>query len=233
MLTTCRNTLGDLEVPYTFSDAQLSGWVQAALRDISQYFPLQTAAAIAVDAGLGSPAWLPAGFIAALSLRRTTPAPLAYLLPLPVSDPAFPYQEGYYDIRPEGVDPETGAAARLYLSGATAGQLVLLVYSAEHTLPAQGSDVLTLPGRHEPLVPLFVRWKAWESAATRESSGEKYAQSGDTSAVVALHMGGGEYERATAEAGAAYRQAIAGALQALTASAVTGGWRMDKYDRAG
>lgn len=223
--TTCRQSLADLNpAAYKFTDAQVTGWIQAAIRDLSNYLPRQASAEITISAGVSSPASLPAGFLAVLSVKRTSPAPEAFLLRRTLANPAFPYVDGYYDVH------QDGTAASLYLSGSVAGQTVVLAYNAEHSVPANDADVLTIAGRHEPLVALFVRWKAWEAVTTTESSAAKSATAG-TSAVVALHMGGGEYERATARAGEAYRAALAEAQAALTASAINSGWLMDKYDR--
>jgi hypothetical protein len=223
--TTCRQSLADLNpAAYMFSDSQVTGWVQAAIRDLSNYVPRQASAEIIASAGIDSPASLPAGFLAVLSVKRSQPAPAVFLLRRPVTHPGFPYVDGYYDVH------QDGTAASLYLSGSTAGQSVVVAYNAEHAVPSNEADVLTIAGRHEPLVALFVRWKAWEAVTTTESSAAKSATAG-TSAVVALHMGGAEYERATAQAGEAYRAAVAEAQAALTASAITSGWLMDKYDR--
>lgn len=220
----CRLLLGDDNAlaGYTFSDAQVDGWINAALFDLSLHFPRRATLEVTFPDGQRQAA-LPADVTGVLSVEFPAgQEPPRFLLHRPLSFPHFFDRPGFYDLLPGSSAGGDSSAARLTLSERPRpGQAARLQATLGHAPLAANTDETSLPPRYEPLVGQYVRWQAWEELALAEARTPK---------VVDVPVAGWQLARAAAEAENAYRRQLAAALHAETPSAITGGWRMDKWD---
>ena len=126
----CRRRLGDLALPYRWSDLQLNQWLNDAIADYGLYFP--RALSLEIDAEAGVRAYdLPSDFQAAL--RVEYPAgeePPNLLQRLPLNDQDFWELAERYDIvsRNDGT-----TASELWLSDTPhVGETIRIEYLADH-----------------------------------------------------------------------------------------------------
>jgi hypothetical protein len=89
----------------------------------------------------------------------------------------------------------------------------------EHDLLSADADILSVLPRHEHLIHLFVRWKAWSELATTEGT--------DPDPTEALSA---TFEVNATRAERSYLQALKDAQQAESESGQAHLW-MDKWDR--
>lgn len=171
----CRRRLGDLETPYHWSDLQVNQWINDAIADYSQHFPILTQVNLATVAGQNS--YLLSGIRRILGveypLSVAGPAVENRLLLLDHTRPEFLNLAGYYDV---DYSPQANSEVILWLSGAMAGCPPGLTDDcrctgqADHSYLDDDSDETTLPERNLELVMLYVRWAAFQELASSESA---------------------------------------------------------------
>lgn len=162
----CRRRLGDLSVPYHFSDLQINQWINDALADISQRLPRLLETELTTLVGLHAYD-LPTGLRAVVRVEYSAgqdPPALLSRLERAASD--FYHSPRFYDVQKSG----SAEASRLWLSADPAGaETIWVTYQAEHDSLDDDSDVTSLPERHLELVMLYVRWAAYQELASGES----------------------------------------------------------------
>jgi len=222
LLTLCRNTLGDLTGgSYEWADAQLTAWINEALKDMSIHFPVQTEMEISCAAGVHE--YDVTKFVIAGILSCEYPAgqdPREYLLRKSYTDPAFWINDGYYDYLPR-TTTDTSHPSQLYISNSPTGasQSIILEILEPHNALVLGADVTSLPDQLHNLLTLFVRWKAWQEMATGEGV------SPDPNRILQ-----DEYEINAFRAERAYRKSLDETKKTQSTTALVPLW-MDKYDR--
>ena len=137
--------------------------------------------------------------------------------------PNFWQTAGYYDIINR--DGKTNVN-ELWISqgihgsdGPTTGEDIEIIYSGEHDLLDDDTDVYTLLDRHLELIVLFVRWTAYQELATEESSNPDPTS-----------LQSGTLELNAYRAKRDYRYKLA-QWQAAEAESATAAWAMDQHDR--
>jgi hypothetical protein len=155
----CSTALND-ENNATFSDAQIAVWLNDAIRDYSQHFPLQQVASIACSAA-DQEYDLPADFLGILAVEYPTgETPKAYLSRLPFTHQDFGSSEKWYDIRPQRDESDRD---ELILSASpSAGQSIQILYNGHHALIANPSSISgdnTVPVIHQQLMIKYVSWQ--------------------------------------------------------------------------
>ncbi len=205
----CRRRLGDLALPYHWSDLQLNQWLNDAIADYGLYFP--RALSLEIDAEAGVRAYdLPSDFQAAL--RVEYPAgeePPNLLQRLPLNEQDFWELAERYDIvgRNDGT-----TASELWLSDTPHdGETIRIEYLADHASLDDDGDTTSLPDRHLELLVLFVRWASLQELASSE------ALNPDPS-----NLSVSALDANVLRAGEAYRLQVQAALGRESASAVVG-----------
>lgn len=167
----CRRRLGDLAVPYRWSDLQINQWINDATGDYSVHFPR-----LAMDSFTTTPGQnrYP---LAAEQGRRvlsveypvspSAPDRQNLLQPGELNDPGFFVQDGFYAVE---YTPDSAGEIVLWLSGAPSGANCRLTCHCDHPSLDDDSDVTSLPERHLELVMLYVRWASYQELASAESS---------------------------------------------------------------
>lgn len=173
----CRNLIGDTSST-VFTDTQLNLWINSAIQQLSIHFPRRLE--YDIDTLLDSRIYeLPENVISILSAQYNAddPSGVYYLKYREPTHPDFWTQDGYYclvkrfdayladDAPVEGY----GEPPELWISTKPAtAETVRLEYFCEHAALSDDDDILTVLPRHEHLIHLFVRWKAWSELATTE-----------------------------------------------------------------
>jgi hypothetical protein len=213
--TACRNTIADAAL--FFSDAQLDGFINRAIAEISISFPrlkIYTASAV-----VGQKVYdLPTDFRSVVTVEYPPSlVPRKYLYRLPRTDFRFALSDDYYDIE---VTQDAGHVGHLYLSITPANtSLITLTYMGEHQSMKASGDTTTVMERHLGLIQLYARWGAWAQMATIEGM--------NPDPLKGLSAG---YERNAREAQAAFEETLQRMKEQESESAVET-WRMDRYDR--
>lgn len=217
--TSCRNLLGDTIATFYLTDAQIDDWINAAIADLNTHFPRRTVITLTTVSGQHLYD-LPNSLISIASLEYPTDEdPPSFLMRKAYTEPEFWLSDDYYDFLPSN-DASSNNNPRLILSAEPeAGQTITIDNFCEHNRLSSPTDITTILSRHEHLIPLFVRWKAFQELSASE------AYNPDPIKKLA-----GELELAAARAESAYRAALETSRKAESASAQTY-WRMDKHDR--
>ena len=171
----CRRRLGDLDVPYHWSDLQVNQWINDAIADYSLHFPLISQLSLATVAGQNHYPLTGIRRILGVEypLSAAGPALENPLRQLEHTCPEFLAQAGYYDVV---YSPAAGSEVELWLSGVIAGCPAALAADcrcacqADHSYLDDDSDATSLPERHLELVMLYVRWAAFQELASSESA---------------------------------------------------------------
>lgn len=212
----CRYLIGDTNaLNYIFTDLQLDDFIGDAIDDISIHFPQVKSYAISC-ADDDRKYDLETDFIAVLSVEYPTGEdPPEYLLRRSYTDPNFWLEDGYYDIITKHSGDATNPSEIWISEKPSTGETITVHYKAIHD-----SDAGSILPRHEHLVALFVRWKAWQELATSEGM--------DPDPIKLLSA---TQEVNSTRAHTAYRDALNRARRAESESAVSSPWKMDKHDR--
>jgi hypothetical protein len=165
----CRDLIGDTSaVAPIFTTQQIDSWINAAIRDLNNHFPRTVTDTLGTTAGVHAYD-LPGTFIAMLKVEYPTgDDPPSYLKYRSSKAAAFWNLEGYYDILyPQ--DSSTANPPQLVLSASpAAGETITYTARLEHNQLTATSDETSLLDRHTHLIPLFVRYKAWQELSTSE-----------------------------------------------------------------
>lgn len=133
----------------------LTGWIKDAIRDYSNYFPLEASLKIDCTASTREYALTTAGeVIGVLSVEYPDgETPPRYLQRKLETSPGF-WDQPFYDIR-------QGSSQYLVIGESPAAtEDIIFRYLTVHTNPANDAATLTVPDEHMEALRLFVYWKA-------------------------------------------------------------------------
>jgi len=223
----CRELIGDTGAT-VFTADQVKQWVNDAIKSLSIYFPRRLTTDVACTTAQRKYD-IAQAIVSILSVEYPAGEdPPEYLKYREHTHPSFWSNDGYYCFikRMDAYladDPPTegyGEPSQIWISTKpTTGQKIRLEYTSEHKLLSADTDILSVLPRHEHLIHLFVRWKAWSELATTEGMDPD-----PTEALSAtLETNAGKAERS-------YLQALKDAQQAESESGQAHLW-MDKWDR--
>lgn len=218
-----RDFLGDTKQTPTFTDAQLTLFINQGIKELSIHFP--RAVAYDINTIAGQRVYdMAATHLAVLSVqydRDNQPAPL-FMKRRAYTHARFFCEDGYYDfVKP--MDAAVTNPPKLYISTkpAAANLVIATRVTAEHNPLAQQGDQCTIPERALPVLFQFVRWQAWQELAVNEGmypgplATLSYSQ----------EMNAGRAERA-------YRASLKEVQRAESDSAIANWGAIDKHDRA-
>lgn len=216
----CRRRLGDLAVPYEWSDLQVNQWINDAIGDYNLHFPLAASLELETQAGQNAYDLESPGLRRVSSVEYPTseggPALENQLARRDHTRPGFLAQVGFYDVE---YSPSAASEIRLWLSGPVAAGTARLKGTADHAYLDDDSDESSLPERHLELVMLYVRWAAFQELAMDAS-----ADPDPTSLAL------GTLELNAYRAQRLYLTALAECLKAESESRVIQ-WKFDQWDR--
>jgi len=151
------NTLNDPTNTY-FTDAQVTQWLNDAIRAYSAQLPRVLTTTITTVAGTDLYG-LPANFRHMLKVEYPTGEDVPELLTQrPHSEPQFYASETSYDILPKG---DQTAVSQLYISAApSSGQTITITYQADHDFELTDDDPITVPEKHHHILKKYVFWQA-------------------------------------------------------------------------
>jgi hypothetical protein len=174
-----RDLIGDTSaVSPIFTTQQIDSWINAAIRDLNNHFPRTIVDTLSTTAGTHVYD-LPQTFIAMIKVEYPTgddpPSYLKYRSSKLTTfwnfggvTAAGDFAAGYYDIlRPQ--DADSLNPPQIVIS-ANPGASETITYTAkiEHNQLTSSSDETTIPDRLTHLIPLYVRYKAWQELSTSE-----------------------------------------------------------------
>ena len=222
LLQESRQMLGDTAQSPIFSDAQVTAWINQAIRELSLHFPRSAEDQIGTVAGQ-QVYELEATHLAVLSAEydagnQTPPLFLKRKLHTLAN---FYRTEGYYDfVKP--ADADTANPPLLYISTNPAqdGIVIALRLNVEHNPLSAAQDECTLPERLLPVLHQYVRWLAWQELAVKEGM----YPSELATLIYSQEMNAGRAERS-------YRAALKEAQRAESESAALVWEGMDRFDR--
>jgi len=176
LVTDCRELIGDTGAS-VFTADQVKQWVNDAIKQMSIFFPRRltidincTTAQRKYDIAEATVSIISAEYPAGGD-------PPEYLQLREYTHPDFWIKDGYYCLvkrmdaylAPAAPIEGYGVPSQIWISTKpTTGEKIRLEYTAEHDLLSADADVLSVLPRHEHLIHLFVRWKAWSELATTE-----------------------------------------------------------------
>ena len=214
----CRRRLGDTASPYSWSDLQLNQWINDAIAEHSIHFPRKLNETIncATDDRKYD---LPATFMAPITIEYPAGEdPPQYLTRRSFSSSGFWGSSSYYDI--VNRDDKTDVNEIWISEKPTTGEDIEVIYSGEHDLLDDDSDLYTVLDRHLELIVLFVRWTAYQELATEESSNPDPTS-----------LQSGTLELNAFRAKREYRTKVRDWKTAESESEISSAWSMDSYDR--
>ncbi len=223
----CRELIGDTGAS-VFTADQVKQWVNDASKQKSILFPRR----LTVDVSCTTNQLkydLPEDVISILSAEYPAGEdPPIFLHLMEYTHPYFWTQTGHYCLVKRfdaylADDPPTegyGEPPQIWISEKpTTGEDIRIEYLTEHDALSADADICTVLPRHEHLIHLFVRWKAWSELATTEGMDP------DSTEPLTSAM---EVNATRAEK--SYLQALQNAQQAESESGQAHLW-MDKWDR--
>ena len=165
----CRDLIGDTN-PVTpfFTDQQIDSWINAAILDLNNHFPRTVIDTLSTTAGTHIYD-LEVTFIGMTKVEYPTGEnPPAYLKYRSSKIATFWDKEGFYDIiYPQ--DADSLNPPQIVISESPgAAETITLTFKSEHFQLTTGSDETTIPDRLTHLIPLYVRYKAWQTLSSME-----------------------------------------------------------------
>ena len=168
LVTRIQISLND-EAAATWDTEMLATFLNDAIRDYSNHFPIQATDSISTSDGFNNYS-LNADFMNVISVEFPDgETPRAYLDRRPYTHPDFWTEEGYYDIihnsddtAPDQIIPSTEQAD---------GQIINVQYHAHHPVIANTASIsgnCTVPPYHQHLLIAYVRWQASLHLASKE-----------------------------------------------------------------
>lgn len=228
LVTDCRELIGDTGAT-VFSADQLKQWVNDAIKQLSIYFPRRMTTDI--DTTTDQRKYnIDVTTLAVLSCEYPADQdPPVYCQVREYTHPNFWTQDGFYCLvkrmdaylAPDPPSEGYGEAPQIWVSRKPLSneETIRLEYLTEHDTLSADADVCTVLPRHEHLIHLFVRWKAWSELATTEGM--------DPDPTELLNA---TFEVNAGRAEKAYREALRDAQKAESDSGQAHLW-MDKWDR--
>jgi hypothetical protein len=164
-----RDLIGDTNPSaYVFTTQQIDSWLNAAIRDLNNHFPRTMINTISTTAGAHAYD-LELTFIDMIKVEYPTGDNPPSILKYRSSKlAAFWNVAGYYDIlRPQ--DADSLNPPQIVISDSPpAGKTITYTARLEHNPVLDPGDETTIPDRLTHLIPLFVRYKAWQELSTSE-----------------------------------------------------------------
>lgn len=209
----------------TWTADTIKGWIKDSVRDYSQVLPRTKQASLSLLAD-SIEHLLPADFRAMVSIEYPdNQTPPSYLYRLDRRHPDFAYRDNprAYDITTKN-DGSTNLEAKIWLSGKaiTNDESTPIVYIADHDWDLADSDELTIPGRDEPVIILYVVWQAWKEIVSNE------VRQPDPTTILLSQLASNA-DRAERAYRRALSQAIAGRNE-NRGGYIAAPWRADIYD---
>lgn len=209
----------------TWDSTLVKGWIKDAIRDYSQLLPRTKQSSLSLLSG-NTEHLLPADFRAMISMEYPdNQTPPVYLYRLDRRHPDFSYRDNprAYDVTIKN-DGSTDLEAKLWLSGAAIinDESTPIVYLADHDWELDDSDSLTVPGRDEPVLILYVVWQAWKYIASFE------VREPDPTTLLLSQLASNA-DRAERAYRRALNQAVAGRNE-TTGGYIAAPWKADIYD---
>lgn len=231
LLTNCRNYLGDaLTPPQTWTDAQLTLWINAAISAYSIHFPRRLDTSLEATAGVETYN-LPANIRGIISVEYqpggiSTVPPSFFKQHDHMLDDFYTTDE-VYDWKKLGNSSSASAPSTITFNPVTPSDAdaYVIEYLGDHSQLANGADIVSIPDKHMGLIQLHMRW----SAIMELSTGVKKFGS------ITPGGGGGTIYQPYSEIDLkrtfeAYNTALKAAIKAESESHVVH-WNMDKYGR--
>ncbi len=221
LLQECHQLLGDENVlpGIAFSTLQVQSWINEGIMDLSPYFPMQVKVNLGVQAGK-QVYILPANYMSVVSVEFPAGmTPRRYLMRRSIVDRRFWVEGGYYDVVNRNASSGGSFGSELVVSEKAKGDEGLVVeILSEHAALSAPNDVCPMARRVTSLIPLFVRWRAWQELAMSQGMMPDLVK-----------PMGLTYEQSAALAQEAYEAARAHQLQVVSESVVMR-WRLDRFD---
>jgi hypothetical protein len=220
---TLRSVLKDKTV---WRDTMLNGWINDAVRDYSNYFPMEAWYKIDCSANVReyelSTALEVLGVINVEYPDGRTPP--RYLQRLSETHPNF-WDGPYYDIRQPNMNMLTQGEPAIYPylvigEKPAAADDIIIRYLTVHRVPSQDCAYFTIPDEHFEAIRLFVYWKAIASIALDQD-----IDAGRKSNIMTA-LGG-----TTKDAEYAYHYKLRSFQGPAPLTGIAGPWPMDKKDR--
>lgn len=215
-LATFRDTLRwNLKDATIWRDSMLNGWTKDAIRDYSNYFPLETSLKIDCTAATREYSLSTAGEVLGIVSVEYPDGetPPRFLQRLAEPHPNF-WDGAYYDIR-------QGSTQYLVIGESPAAtEDIILRYLTLHTIPTSDSSTLTIPDEHFEAIRLYVYWQALKHIALDQD-----IDAGRKSNIMTA-LGG-----TTKDAEYAYHYKLRGYTGPAPQTGLTGPWHMDDKDR--
>ena len=169
----CRAALGDTGDEPAWSDAALLGFLNEALREVSQHVPRVGVARVAALAGTRRYA-LPGDTLAVLSVEYPEGRePAVYLTRLAHKGRRFGGAAAAYDFLPR--HDLTAAPALLLSFDPAAGETLAVRHTRPHAPLAAAGDTLTVPADHHHVLVQYVLF----AAARQRQAAEQASAAGD------------------------------------------------------
>jgi hypothetical protein len=226
-LATFRETMrAILKDKTVWRDSMLNGWILDAVRDYSNYFPME--AYFKIDCINGTREYeLSTGeeVMGVISVAYPDGEdPPRFLQRLDETHPNF-WDHPFYDIRQPARNMVSIGSSPLYPvlvigESPTATQDIFLRFLRPQLLPEDEDDYFSVPDEHFEAIRLFVYWKALQSIAVDQD-----IDAGRKSAIMSA-LGG-----TAKEAEYAYHYKIRSYGGPAPNTGLTGPWQMDRHDR--
>lgn len=203
----------------TFSAAVVGEWLHDAIREYSQHFPrsAETTISTSLDdrkydlpADLQEVEWVeyPDAEDPPERLRRREH-----------THPAFWLVDGYYDVIHHH---DAADVAELWISTKpAAAETIRVAYTYDHDATITGTDTVTVPDRHEPIL---IKYCVWQAAKYLEEAEEQSPTSNSSLLMAQLAQNAYRAERT-------YYDALRRALTGRRGRSARVRWQLDKYDR--
>ncbi len=220
---TIRTILKDKTV---WRDTMINSWINDAVRDYSNYFPMEAYYKIDCSANVReyelSTASEVVGVISVEYPDGQTPP--RYLQRLAETHPSF-WDGPYYDIRQPNRNMVSIGSSAIYPylvigEKPAAADDIIFRFLRPHLLPEADADYFTIPDEHFEAIRLFVYWKALASIALDQD-----IDAGRKSNIMTA-LGG-----TTKDAEYAYHYKLRAFSGPAPLTGIAGPWHMDKDDR--
>jgi hypothetical protein len=215
-LATFRDTIRWILTDATiWRDSMLNGWIKDAIRDYSNYFPLETSLKLDCTAATREYSLASAGeVLGVISVEYPDgQTPPRYLQRM-VETHAIFWDHPYYDIR-------QGSTQYLVIGESpAAADDIIFRYLTLHTNPTSDSSTLTIPDEHLEALRLYVYWRALVHIALDQD-----IDVGRKSNII-TSLGG-----TAKEAEYAYHYKLRGFTAPAPLTGLAGSWHMDADDR--
>lgn len=202
----------------TWTQAVVEEWCRDAIRDYSHHFLRTDEDTITCTAGTHYYK-LNADYRGIISVEYPAGQdPPQYLTRLSITHPDFWDSDDHYDI--DDYADNTDSAVIWISASPAAGDEILVLYTCPYTSAMASGTTIDVPPEHEPILILFVVWKAHVERLSTE------AQNPDTTIRMLQQM-----KLAVQAAEHAYHQALRDAHGTRADGGWVAPWRSDAYDR--